>query len=203
MNTIFTFARTLVIAATSLFLLGVTSGAWAAETEAQEQRIADSNRDFAGFSFGVGFSVTLDTGTNNRVSDAIIDANGIVRVNESKDVRARVVLESHYLFPLAKVRDGELLTRGWGPFLALQPGDTEIIQAIGAGVMLAFRRSGELSAQSFNIAVGFMVDPSERVLGAEFQENRSAPTGPGGAPLPIRFEQRDQGGVLGLISFAW
>lgn len=163
-----------------------------------------SNREFAGFSFGVGFSLTLDTGTNRRVDDAAIDANGIVRVNKSNNTPARVILESHYFFPMEKLRNTtDLLTRGWGPFLALQPGDKEVVNAIGFGIMFGFRRSGDSSAQSFNIGIGYVVDPSAKILGEEFVENKPAPTGPGGGPLPLRFETRDQGGVLGLVSFAW
>jgi hypothetical protein len=153
-------------------------------------------RDFAGLKFGVGLSFTSDTGKNDRVDDAVIDANGVVRVNKTNNALARVVLESHYFFTTR--RDW----LGFGPFVAIQPGSDEIINAIGAGVMVGFRRP-KSETNSFNIGVGFIVDPSTKILGTEFVADKPAPLGPDGKALPIRFMTRDQTGILGMASFSW
>src|SRR5687768_14782970 len=98
------------------------------------------------------------------------------------------MLESHYLFALGggtrtdaatkKVtRDARAATRAIGPFVAVQPGSDEIINALGAGVMFAFRYSAT-DTSSFNLGFGYDVDPNSKVLGAEFVENEKAPVGP-------------------------
>jgi hypothetical protein len=85
----------------------------------------------------------------------------------------------------------------------LQPGDDEIIQAIGAGIMFGFRRGQPDNASSFNFGVGYVVEPSVQVLGDEFMENMAAPLDPDGNVIPVRFQERDQGGLLLLASFSW
>jgi hypothetical protein len=148
-------------------------------------------------------SVTVDTGSRDRVDSAAVDNAGIVRVDKKSNVRARVMLESHYFFSYDRVKDTKVLqTAGWGPFLALQPGTDEIIDAIGLGVMFGWRRFGK-ETQSFNLGIGFVVDPQTKVLGDEFVENQPVPKDSTGAPLPIRYQETDQGGVLVLASFAW
>lgn len=162
------------------------------------QNKQEGNRKFAGINFGVGISVTADTGSRDRVSAASIDANGIVRVDKKDDVRARVMLETH-----AFVKTWGDPRRGVGPFIALQPGTDEIIEAIGIGVMFGFKRTDAEDSDSFNIGIGFVVDPAVRVLGDEFVENMPAPLDSMGNVIPVRFQERDQGGILLLGSFSW
>lgn len=165
--------------------------------------VAQANRQFAGINFGVGVSATWDTGSEDRVSAASIDANGILRVDRKENVRARVMLESHYFFPGKKTGPTGEVTRGYGPFVALQPGDDEVIQAIGLGWMFGFRRGQPDDVRSFNLGIGYVVEPSVQVLGDEFTENMPAPLDPDGDFIPVRFQHRDQGGVLLLASFSW
>lgn len=152
-----------------------------------------------GLGLGVGLSFTWDTVDRERVTDAVIDANGIVRVNKKNNAIARIMLEGHYLFDFDEQSQG---TRGWGPFVAVQPGSENVINALGVGFMVAFRYSSE-SERSFNLGIGYSVDPNSKVLGDEFVENAPAPLGPDGKPLAIRFQERDQGGFLALASFSW
>lgn len=162
------------------------------------------NKKFADLSFGVGLGLTGDLGASERVSDAIVDAGGIVRVNKKDNVRNRVMLESHYFFCKKNCEDGdELATLGWGPFMAIQPGDEEIVDAMGMGFMIGLRRASSRSGQSFNIGIGAVVDPSVKILGDEFAENQPAPVDGTGAPLSIRFQERDQWGWMVLFSFTW
>ena len=185
-------------------LTASVAAAQGVEVAPDPETAAEANREFAGLSFGVGISATLDTGTHDRVSDAGIDANGIVRVSKKDNVRARVMLESHYFFPWKKPDDPtQIFNSSFGPFVALQPGTDEIVDAIELGVMFGFRRSGSRSGESFNLGVGFVVDPSTKILSDEFKENQAAPLGPDGEPIPVRLQERDQGGILVLASFSW
>lgn len=150
-----------------------------------------------GLGLGVGLSFTWDTVDRERVTDAAVDANGIVRVNKKNNAIARIMLEGHYLFSLNGSQ-----TRGWGPFVAVQPGSENVINALGVGLMIAFRHDSN-SERSFNLGFGYSVDPNSKVLGDEFKENEPAPLGPDGKPLAIRYQERDQGGFLMLASFSW
>ena len=192
--------RIATIAAMTTLVLTITSGSGLAQTPAaagnQQADTGDKNT-IAGMKFGVGLSFTWDTVDRQRVEDATVDANGVVRVTKKNDAIARVMLETHYFF---KLRGKE--TTGWGPFVAAQPGSDEIINALGAGFMFGWRRKQD-SDESFNLGFGYSVDPATKVLGDEFVENKPAPPGPDGRPLPVRFQTRDQGGFLMLASFTW
>ncbi len=173
---------------------------------------------FAGLKLGVGLSFTLDVGKLARISEAEIK-NGIVRVTDQNNGRARIMLESHYFFTPCgrflgmggstrnddqKLGDGrctsddpDLARWGYGPFVAIQPGSGEIIDAIGAGLMVGFRRKG---SQSFNIGVGIVIDPNTRVLGDGFTANAAPPAG---EETAVRYRETLQTGVLILTSFSF
>ncbi len=164
---------------------------------------ANTGRDFAGLNFGVGISLTHDIGNNDRVSTAFLDENGIVRVSKNQNDIARVMLETHYFFEPASGGASFLgMTTsdkwGHGPFVALQPGTDEIIEAIGIGWMVGFRRSAT-SSESWNIGLGYVVDPSVQVLGDGIKENEILPTG----ESQIRFKDTSQGGIFLLASFTF
>lgn len=187
--------RKLFIAALLVILASVSAAA-------QQQNTSNGSQNFAGLSFGIGLSFTWDMGDRDRVEEAIIDPNGFVRVTRRNNALARIMLESHYFFTPAKWKDDSGRAKaGWGPFVSLQPGSNEIINALGAGVMFGFRRGD--SGESFNIGIGYSVDPSSKVLGAEFVENTAAPLDKDGRPIAVRYTTRDQGGILILTSFTW
>ena len=168
---------------------------------ARQTAVEISTRDFAGLSFGVGISATFDTGSTDRINSATI-VDGIVRVEDEQNRVARIMLESHYFF----LPDSNLLnfssvppgSWGWGPFVALQPGTDEIIEAIGLGLMLGFRREAS-SPQSWNIGLGYVVDPNVKVLGDGFRANREPP----GNETIVRFQEKSQQGVVLLFSFSF
>lgn len=164
----------------------------------------ENRREFAGINFGVGLGVTLDTGTRDRVDAATIDANGIVRVNESSNIRARVFLETHKFIYSRSAEGGKsFVPHGIGPFIALQPGTDEIIESIGIGILFGWRHDDE-TTESFNLGVAIHVDPRTQVLGDEFRKNQPAPLDAAtGEPLGMRFVDRDQGAVLIFASFSW
>ena len=173
-----------------------------ADTAAKQAAADASNSKFAGLDFGVGLSFTRDDGTRDRIASASL-VNGIVRVEDENNDRARVMLESHYFFtPKAKlgrfrVNSDDIKQFGVGPFVALQPGTDEIIEAIGMGLMVGFRRGD--SGQSFNLGLGYVIDPNTRVLGDGLKADQPLPAG----ETEIRYKDASQGGFLILSSFSF
>lgn len=111
---------------------------------------------FGGLDLGVGLSFTLDVGKLDRISRASV-VNGVVRTDDQDNGRARIMLESHYFFTPCtwnflglknpcetkdgyRVADPKLARWGLGPFIAIQPGSENIIDAIGMGIMVGARR---------------------------------------------------------------
>ena len=169
---------------------------------AEKQRLyAEGKSEFAGINFGVGISLTFDLGQHARAKSASI-VDGIVRIDDEDDKIARIMLESHYFF----VPGGRFLKMnslgpgkwGWGPFVALQPGTNEIIEAIAVGFMVGFRREVE-GASSWNIGVGYVTDPNVQVLGDGFVENQPPP----GNETEVRFKEISQDGIVLLFSFTF
>lgn len=173
-----------------------------ADAATKEAAADASNSKFAGLDFGVGLSFTRDDGKRDRIASASL-VNGIVRVDDENNDRARVMLESHYFFtPKANFglfgdNSGDIKHVGVGPFVALQPGTDEIIEAIGMGLMVGFRRGD--SGQSFNLGFGYVIDPNTRVLGDGLKGDQPLPAG----ETEIRFKDASQGGFLILSSFSF
>ena len=105
----------------------------------------------------------------------------------------RLMLESHYFFRPFKVK-----WVGWGPFVAIQPGTSEIIQSAALGFMVGFKYSDEEpDSRSWNIGLGLAVEPSAKTFDG-LQEN--SPISPG---EQIRFKERLLFGVLAVFSFGF
>lgn len=153
-------------------------------------------------SFGVGISLTFDTGQHSRVKSASI-VDGIVRIDDENDKIARVMLESHRFFTpdpnFLGIDSMGVEKWGIGPFVALQPGTDEIIEAIAVGVMVGFRREGDESGSSWNIGLGYITDPNVDVLGDGFVENQPPP----GGETAVRLKEVSQDGVVLLFSFSF
>lgn len=140
----------------------------------------ESNEQFKGLNFGIGLGWSVDF-KHNRVQRAEIIAD-TVRVLDQKTSLARVFLESHYFF----VDDTGKRTWGHGPYVAIVTGGEDLIDAIGAGWMLGYRRARltkpidgaaaeTVETQSFNIALGVLVDNKAQVLRDGIGENAPAP----------------------------
>jgi len=163
---------------------------------------AQSERDFAGLRFGVGISLTADIGSDERVQSAEV-VNNIVRITNEDNSVARIMLESHYFFKPNKsfLNVVEKNQWGWGPFVALQPGSDEIIEAIALGWMIGFKREGQQTddTSSWNFGLGLVVDPNAQTLGSGLNANSPLPDGEEG----IRFKEESQLGILFLTSFSF
>lgn len=159
------------------------------------------------FGFGVALGLSTNVTGPSIVNNATIDGSGVVRVNTRANTAAGFMLETHYfVYPEPKRdKDGNPLepdTRWWGigPFVAAQPGTSQIIQAVGGGAMVGFRRPKGSTPAGFGLGVGYEAIPAAQVLGSEFVPNKPAPTGPGGTSLPIRYETEDKGALLIVLS---
>lgn len=162
-----------------------------------------SKRDFLGLNLGVGVALTVDASNRKPVVESASVINGIVRVDEERNASARIILESHYFFkPEKEFWFGKLGADRWGhgPFLAVQPGDSEIINAIGFGWMMGFRRGGESdSRESWNVGFGALIDPSARVLGDGIKKNEPLPQG----ETDVRFKTEAESSLLLIFSFSY
>jgi hypothetical protein len=162
-------------------------------------------REFGGLTLGVGLSLTRDLGKSDRVNNATI-IGGIVRVTDERNEVARVMLESHYFFVpkgdlnvlgLSKVPEKQW---GHGPFVAIQPGSNEIVEALAFGWMWGFKRSEDVKdTNSWNIGIGFVVDPKVKVLGDGFVANQPPPAG----ETEVRYKEKGQWGLLIISSFSF
>ena len=162
-------------------------------------------KGWQGWGFGVALSTTFDAGGEDRIEAVSLDEADIVRVDKETNVLARLGLELHYfgdcLGWLGRIVDpwigeGDC---GIGPFVAVQPGQDEIIDAVGFGIMTGFKRPGRDNNNSFNIGLGAIVDPNVTVLGTDVRENEPLPAG----ETEIRTREENQWGILLLFSFAF
>jgi hypothetical protein len=169
---------------------------------------APVTKPFGGLSMGVGLSLTHDLGWNDRITRATLDANKIVRVEEERNDLARIMLELHYFFtPNVSFLNVSPHAWGHGPFVAIEPGKENIINAIGAGWMIGFRnstynwRTGVTTydtTSSWNFGVGFVVENS-KILGDGIRANQPLPAG----EAAIRYKDTSQGGVMFITSFSF
>ena len=163
------------------------------------------------FGFGVALGLSWNAYGPDIVNNASIDANGIVRVNTRANTNAGFMLESHYyVLPRAKKANPDngkvpFDTRavGFGPFVCAQPGSSQIITAVGAGLMFGWRRQTGVTPSGFGLGFGYEAIPSAQVLGSEFVNGQPAPLGPDKLPLPLRYETQDKGSILFILSVSF
>lgn len=140
----------------------------------------------------------MDMGSHKRIETASV-VNNIVRVEKDNNDIPRLLLESHYFFePTSSFRNVRKEDWGHGPFIAIQPGKNDLIDAIGLGYMLGFKNK-DTNTSSWNIGLGVVVDPNVKVLGDGIEENKPLPAG----ETQVRFKETSQWGVLFLTSFTF
>ena len=166
-----------------------------------------ADQRFAGFNFGVALGVTIKAGKRDIVNSASLDANGIVRVDRDNDTTANLILESHYFFtPDGSIWNVEPKNWGIGPYVAIQPGTNNIIQSVGAGLMIGFKRSSIIAqdlardrGDSFNLGFGVMLNPNAQVLGDGIQKDQRLPAG----ETTIRTKTTTELGYLITFSYSF
>lgn len=178
------------------------------EMTSEAKRLKDlSDERFAGFNFGVAMGVIIKAGKRNLVQSASLDPNGLVRIERDNDTTANLILESHYFFtPDVRIINVEPKNWGIGPFIAVQPGTDNIIQSIGGGLMVGFKRASLMlkdvardRGDSFNLGFGVMVNPNSKVLGDGIQKNQPLP----GAETVIRLKTTTEMGYLVTFSYSF
>lgn len=162
------------------------------------------------FGFGIALGLSWNVTGPDIVNSATIDANGIVRVDTRANTNAGFMLETHYyIWPrptpevLADNTKPDNRSWGTGPFVAAQPGSSQIISSVGAGWMLGLRRPKGDVPSGFGLGVGYQLIPAAQVLGSEFVNGQKAPVAPDGTPIPIRYETEDKGSVLFILSISF
>ncbi len=149
----------------------------AAEKQAEAAGVkTDAAAQFKGINFGIGLGVSADF--HGDVVQRVEVINDTVRVTEKKTALPRVFLESHYFIVTPGVA-----RVGIGPFVAIQAGGDEILNAIGAGVMVGWRRtrvvgegnSARVDDSSFNLGAGVLLDSKAQVLRSGVRENHPVP----------------------------
>lgn len=191
------------------------------QSQEEVQKIADSR--FAGFRFGVAIGAVFKAGQRDLVRSPSLDANRIVRIDRDNNGQANFLLETHYFFvPNAQFMNIDLLgfsklnpkdffdlkkgDWGHGPFVAVQPGTENIIESIGLGWMIGFKRAkivgasiGKELGDSFNLGVGIMVNPNAKVLGDGIMANQPLPVG----ETSIRLKTTTEIGYLVTFSYSF
>jgi hypothetical protein len=145
--------------------------------------------------FGVGIGVSFDLSGRDRVVDASV-VNGVVRVNEENNDQPRALLETHYFFDWKVISDSSLFA--YGPFCAIQPGGDDVIQAIGGGLMVGMRPDRG-SVDSFNLAIGALLDTHVKSLGDGVEKNKALPAG----ETQVRYKDSSQWGLLVMLSYGF
>lgn len=96
---------------------------------------------------------------------------------------------------------------GFGPFVGILPGSDNIIEAVGFGMMIGFRRAlvpgldnvAPTLGDSFNIGFGGIVDPNAAVLAKGFIEGQPPPNG----ETTVRLRNTTQWGLLLIFSYSF
>lgn len=194
----------------------------------QVTEVEEATNEFLGLEWGAGIGVMGGFGGDPGVEKvSIVDAGNskIVHVEEEGDLRPQVFLEMH-VFPVGqqvrawreyqrwKEKDRMAQARGlarersrdmpepplmgFGPFIALQSGDNEAIDALALGVMWGFRRKPEDTA-SLNLGIGLSFDPSVQVLGKGMKEGETLPNG----ETAVRLKKEGRFGWSLMASFTF
>ena len=166
---------------------------------AREQAEATAQKKFLGFDWSLGVGLSGDLGGEARVESAEV-VNGIVRVTEESSFKPRIVLETHFLFPIGAETKGQTtgVLIGHGPFVGIQSSGNEVIESFSLGYMFGWRRDPAKS-QSFNIGVGPIYDHKVKVFGDGIEANEPLPDG----ETEIRFKTEGRWGALLLFSFSF
>lgn len=161
------------------------------QADEKQQQEEKASRDFMGVSFGVALGVTENLEDDQVESARVID--GIVRVEERRNTRPRLFLETHKFIGQS---DDKL--KGWGPFIAVELGQEDLLQGLGVGWMWGFR-DDKADDSSLNLGIGWFVTDKIQKLGSGIEDGRPLP----GAETEIRYRYDADGSVLAMASFTF
>ncbi len=118
-----------------------------------------------GWGGGFAFSSNLVGQPLVEPGDAFIDENGIIRITHPRNVKSRILLESHYTFRMTS-------EMAIGPVIFIQPSGESLFDAAGGGFLLELGQ-GETS---FNFLVGLLVDFDVSRLHRDYFDGFPSPT---------------------------
>lgn len=131
---------------------------------------------------------------DDRVEEAVLDANGIVRVTDDVTDSPRALLEIHYFIKTKGRKNGTKF--GHGPFASVNFGATggDTLSSFGLGYMIGWKRNSDPDNDAaFNIGIGVSLDQNVKKLGDGIFENEPLPAG----ETEIRFKEDSE--LAGLI----
>jgi len=175
-----------------------------------------------GLGFGAGVAVSFG---QSRVNNAVaVGPNNIVRVTDSSNALAGIVLESHYFFvpkPTYFLGSEVPIQWGHGPFIAVDAstnstGSLGVVAGVSMGWMVGFKKltptpnlvrvAGQTAQiavpnnNSWNFGIGFRVDPKATVLGDGIIANMPLPVG---ETNPVRLKTQARYGVMFITSYGF
>jgi hypothetical protein len=178
---------------------------------------APVTQSFGGLSFGVGLGLSVNAQNQHRVTNAtLVTPTNVVRVTETNNASAALILESHYFFVpnrpffagTDQVPKGDW---GHGPFVAIEASNgNTVITGYALGWMIGFREptytydaatgwKASYSRNSWNFGLGVRVDPNAQVLGDGIVANQPLPLG----ETTIRYNHVAKYGVILISSFSF
>jgi hypothetical protein len=134
-----------LIAPTTAFAQIATQNVVVAAAPAQPAAVnasvqSPATQTFGGLTFGVGIALSENLQANHRITSATV-VNGIVRVTQTNDAAAGIILESHYFFVPRRTLFG-LPPGDWGhgPFVAIEAssGGNNVVTAFALGWMIGW-----------------------------------------------------------------
>ncbi|HXH53737.1 MAG TPA: hypothetical protein VNH53_09970 [Sphingomicrobium sp.] len=136
---------------------------------------------------GFGAAVVMDFGDKPRVEDATL-VNGVVRVNRDSNTSIRPMFDVHApLWDLGKDVKA-------GPFLGAQFSKEQLIDSLGAGMMVNVPTGA--AGTKLNFGLGLVLDPNVRTLGNGIVEDQPLPAG----ETEIRYRNTGKFGLLFMTS---
>lgn len=182
-----------------------------AANKVAEEKNQESEQKFAGFGFSPALLTTFDVGRPRVDSADLVGDPKKVRVTKDSSTRVGFGLEAHYFFLPPYSLLGQIATKKWGvgPFVSLTLGTNDIIDNVGAGILLGMQRDAiieratggrvvqEGAGDSFNLGIGLSIDPDAQVLGKGFHENQAPPAGEDS----VRYRTTTQVGVQLVFSY--
>ena len=161
----------------------------------REQEEESATNEFMGVKWGMGLAGVFDLDGGTRVEGASI-VNGMVRIDEERDFQGRILLELHDFGWLPWREDPEARPLwGSGPWVGIQSSTDQVIESFALGWMMGKRKS-PTATNSFNIGLGYVVDPKAKVLGGGFEADRAAPEG----ETEVRFKTESRAGLAVVFS---
>jgi hypothetical protein len=150
-----------------------------------------SHLDMFGFNFGFGLMGSYYFG-DKRVDTASV-VNNKVQIEKGDNKTLGVVFETHNTLWTLQKNKVYL-----GPFLGIQTTTVELLDSAILGIMIAFKYKNDEKG-SFNIGLGFVYDPSVKVLADDFKVGEPIPTG----ESSIRTKEITQMGIGIIVSYGF